>query len=351
MASGGIRRDQRARSGRGLPLGVGEWILRVGEHSFGEEYRVAVGAGGNRQDQPARLPVLTTQRTRRRGQFGEQRLPGLGKYGIARLVQTGGEGEFEQRGPIGGEPDVGRGEGHQLRTRLGDRRHRGAVVLTLFGEGAHDQGCQQRVAINVVLVRRGHTDPGPPAHLGHGQSADPLGAHQIQRGLLQHAGQVSVVMPAATFDMPDVDFGLAVHHTNLSVADLDAQRAWYQEALGLHEVIEEFQLDEPPVRTIVLRSASGVHLELIERAGASRPRAYTDPLDAASTLGYGHWAVSVRDLDEAFAAIVAAGGDAVWPPADAVQPGARFAYIKDPEGNLIELIQPAPVSPGPSAGR
>jgi catechol 2,3-dioxygenase-like lactoylglutathione lyase family enzyme len=140
--------------------------------------------------------------------------------------------------------------------------------------------------------------------------------------------------------MPDVDLGLDVHHTSLSVADLDAQRAWYQRALGLHEVIEEFQLDEPPARTVVLRSGSGVRLELIERAGASRDRAYADPLDAASTLGFGHWAVSVRDLDTAFATIVAAGGVEVWPPADAVQPGARFAYVKDPEGNLIELIQP-----------
>jgi len=140
--------------------------------------------------------------------------------------------------------------------------------------------------------------------------------------------------------VPDVDLGLDVHHTSLSVADLDAQRAWYQEALGLHEIVEEFQLDEPPVRTVVLRSSAGVRLELIERAGADRNRAYADPLDAARSLGFGHWAVSVRDLDNAFAIIVAAGGTGVWPPADAVQPGARFAYVKDPEGNLIELIQP-----------
>ena len=89
----------------------------------------------------------------------------------------------------------------------------------------------------------------------------------------------------------------------------------------------------------VWRRHFGWPLELIERAGATRGRAYADPLDAASTLGFGHWAVSVRDLDTAFAAIVAAGGLAVWPPADAVQQGARFAYVKDPEGNLIELIQ------------
>jgi hypothetical protein len=36
------------------------------------------------------------------------------------------------------------------------------------------------------------------------------------------------------------------------------------------------------------------------------------------------------------------------PPADAVGPGARFARVKDPEGNLIELIQlPQLVEQGP----
>lgn len=133
---------------------------------------------------------------------------------------------------------------------------------------------------------------------------------------------------------------LAVHHTSLSVADLEVEQAWYQQVLGLTEVVEEYQLDEPAVRTVVLRSPSGVCLELIERAGSVRDRTFTDPLDAAGSLGYGHWAVSVRDLDDAFASITAAGGTAVWPPAPAVQPGARFAYVKDPEGNLIELIQP-----------
>ena len=136
------------------------------------------------------------------------------------------------------------------------------------------------------------------------------------------------------------DFGLAVHHTSLSVADLDAQQAWYQRVLGLTEVVERFQLDEPAVRTVVLRSSSGVRLELIERSGAARERPFADPLDAAATLGFGHWALSVRDLDASYAAITAAGAASVWPPADAVEPGARFAYVKDPEGNLIELIQP-----------
>jgi catechol 2,3-dioxygenase-like lactoylglutathione lyase family enzyme len=57
--------------------------------------------------------------------------------------------------------------------------------------------------------------------------------------------------------------------------------------------------------------------------------------------GYGHWAVDVDDLEAAFTWLLSAGAIEVWPPADAVAPGARFAYVKDPEGNLIELIQPA----------
>jgi catechol 2,3-dioxygenase-like lactoylglutathione lyase family enzyme len=130
------------------------------------------------------------------------------------------------------------------------------------------------------------------------------------------------------------------HHVSLSVADLDAQRSWYQRVLGFGEVIEEFAVPEPAVRTVVLRSPAGPRVELIERAGSARTEVYSDPLDTLRGQGYGHWALAVGDLDAAFAAITDNGGGAVWPPADAVEPGARFAYVKDPEGNLIELIQP-----------
>jgi catechol 2,3-dioxygenase-like lactoylglutathione lyase family enzyme len=129
------------------------------------------------------------------------------------------------------------------------------------------------------------------------------------------------------------------HHVSLAVADLDAEQRWYQQVLGLDEVLERVVLPDPPVRTVVLRAGNGLQVELIERAGF-RPQTFSDPLDAAQTQGYGHWAVEVEDLDAAFALLSAAPGQAVSPPAPAVQPGARFAYVKDPEGNLLELIQP-----------
>jgi uncharacterized glyoxalase superfamily protein PhnB len=56
--------------------------------------------------------------------------------------------------------------------------------------------------------------------------------------------------------------------------------------------------------------------------------------------GYGHWAVGVDEPNAVFAWLLDAGASEVRPPADAFAPGARFAHVKDPEGNLIELIQP-----------
>jgi catechol 2,3-dioxygenase-like lactoylglutathione lyase family enzyme len=97
------------------------------------------------------------------------------------------------------------------------------------------------------------------------------------------------------------------HHVSLSVADLAAQRRWYAEALGFTEVIEQFELPEPPVRTAVLESASGVRVELIERAGSARARVFGDPLDTLRGQGYGHWALAVDDLDAAFARLTGSG--------------------------------------------
>jgi catechol 2,3-dioxygenase-like lactoylglutathione lyase family enzyme len=130
------------------------------------------------------------------------------------------------------------------------------------------------------------------------------------------------------------------HHISLSVANLDAQRLWYERALSLHEVVEQVTLPDPPVRTVVLRASNGLRVELIERAGSTRPEAFTDPLDASRLQGYGHWALEVTNLDQAYTQLIESGAQPVWPPAPAIEPGAHFAYVKDPEGNLLELIEP-----------
>jgi hypothetical protein len=62
------------------------------------------------------------------------------------------------------------------------------------------------------------------------------------------------------------------------------------------------------VQTAVLHAPQRSAVELIERAGP--PQTFADPLDAAQTQGYGHWAREVDDLDAAFALTSAAPGPA-----------------------------------------
>jgi catechol 2,3-dioxygenase-like lactoylglutathione lyase family enzyme len=133
---------------------------------------------------------------------------------------------------------------------------------------------------------------------------------------------------------------LAFDHVGLSVADLDLQREFYGRALGLTDIEEQIDMPQARVRTAILRGESALKIELIERGG-STPQEFTDAFDGAGTQGYFHWALYVDDLDEAFARVLEAGATEVSAPAPAARAGARFAYLKDPEGNLLELIQPA----------
>ncbi|WP_328610707.1 VOC family protein [Amycolatopsis sp. NBC_00345] len=129
-------------------------------------------------------------------------------------------------------------------------------------------------------------------------------------------------------------------HVGVSVADLDVQKKFYGDALGMTEVEEHLEMPDAGVRTVILRAPDGLKIELIERNG-SESQEFADAFDGAGVQGYFHWALYVEDLAESFAAILAAGATAVSPPAPAMRAGATFAYVKDPEGNLLELIQPA----------
>ncbi len=119
-------------------------------------------------------------------------------------------------------------------------------------------------------------------------------------------------------------------HVGLSVADLDAQRRFYAEALDMTETEETFEMPEAQVRTAILHNADGLKLELVQRGG-STPQEFADPFDGASVQGYFHWALTVDDLDAVFAAFLRAGADAVSSPAPAVRPGLASPTSRTPK--------------------
>lgn len=116
----------------------------------------------------------------------------------------------------------------------------------------------------------------------------------------------------------------------LIVSDLEASLAFYTQTLGLP-----------------LGHRSGVYAQLVtgdsrialyERSAMSEvlgtPLLPSDPEAPSFELGF-----KVDDVDSAYAAFVAAGAKGACPPT--TRPwGQRTAYLRDPDGYLVELASP-----------
>ncbi|WP_374455372.1 VOC family protein [Nocardioides sp.] len=126
-------------------------------------------------------------------------------------------------------------------------------------------------------------------------------------------------------------------HVGLTVADLPAMTRWYCDALGL-EIEFQFTLDHVDFRGAMLRSPSGFRIELLHRPGSVAGLQAAEPVEAALTRGFGHVAFDVPVVDEAYHALLAAGATERMSPRPSPEPGVRMAYVADPEGNLIELL-------------
>ncbi|MGW1621334.1 VOC family protein [Streptomyces sp. NPDC002172] len=127
-------------------------------------------------------------------------------------------------------------------------------------------------------------------------------------------------------------------HVGVNVRDLPAQLGWYKTAFGLKTVFE-FRLDGPRLTGVVLEHPHGWRLELLARPGSAPGLRAPDPMIAVLTEGYGHFAVTTPELDPVYAALTALGAGEVLAPGPSPEPGVRMAWVKDPEGNLIELIE------------
>ncbi|MFF4255260.1 VOC family protein [Streptomyces sp. NPDC001663] len=127
-------------------------------------------------------------------------------------------------------------------------------------------------------------------------------------------------------------------HVGVNVRDLEALTGWYKVAFGLKPVFE-FQLEGPGLSAVVLEHPHGWRIELLARPGSAPGLRAPDPLTAALTEGYGHFAVTTPELDPVYEALVAHGAGEVVPPGPSPEPGIRMAWVTDPEGNLIELIE------------
>ncbi|MGW6007446.1 VOC family protein [Streptomyces sp. NPDC055210] len=126
-------------------------------------------------------------------------------------------------------------------------------------------------------------------------------------------------------------------HVGISVPDLEAATAWYCDALDL-TAAPVFAIPGTDLRGVMLLHAGGYRIELLHRPSARPGPTPGSALDAAGTHGFGHMCLCVEDVTAEFARLVAAGAGVSMTPRPAPRPGAVMAFVTDPYGNLIELL-------------
>jgi len=145
---------------------------------------------------------------------------------------------------------------------------------------------------------------------------------------------------------PDASTARAViDHAGVSVADLDRSERFYRDVLGFTAVEDRFAFPEHELRGVVLANPQGARVELFERKG-SAPTGPHHQIESTRRQGWFQFALAVPDIAGTFAAVVAAGAEPSLAPSTAPDGVSLVAFVRDPDGNLVEFLQ-RPVRPRP----
>lgn len=138
----------------------------------------------------------------------------------------------------------------------------------------------------------------------------------------------------------------AIRHAGIVVSDIDKALGFYVGLLGLKvkiDMLEEgvyidniVNLKNVQVRTIKMEADDGNLIELLWYK--SHPRA-PQPKEACA-IGASHVAFTVDDLDKEYDRLRAAGVRFNCPPQISPNGKAKVTYCHDPDGTLIELVEP-----------
>jgi lactoylglutathione lyase len=138
--------------------------------------------------------------------------------------------------------------------------------------------------------------------------------------------------------MPEPAAERRLDHVGLNVADLPAAEQWYVDAFGYERDfvarLDDFELDI----VMLVHPVRGDRLELLHRPGSHPGLRAETPPEAVLTEGFGHVAFDVDGVDRTFERLVALGARPVMEPRPSPEPGVRMAFVADPEGNLVELL-------------
>ena len=124
-------------------------------------------------------------------------------------------------------------------------------------------------------------------------------------------------------------------HVAIKVTDLDRSLDYYVNKLGFPEMLR-LKKDDGSVWLVYLRITDDQYLEVF-------PGAETERAPGWNANGMNHLCLTVGNIDDVLAQIDAAGLSLLLPLKTAID-GNRQAWLEDPDGNRIELMEMAPDS-------
>lgn len=123
-------------------------------------------------------------------------------------------------------------------------------------------------------------------------------------------------------------------HVMLRVRDVEKSLRFYREGLGMH-MLDRHDIEQGRFSIIFLSFAGyrdgPAAIELTYNWDRDEPYTHGS--------GYGHVAVGVPDIEAAFARLVAHGGEPATAPKRMMPGTPRLAFVKDPDGYAVELIE------------
>jgi catechol 2,3-dioxygenase-like lactoylglutathione lyase family enzyme len=140
-----------------------------------------------------------------------------------------------------------------------------------------------------------------------------------------------------------------IDHVGISTGNVDRIAAFYRDMLGFKDVFAIkwdvgnrtsdliTGLKDSAARVVVLKSGD-VTLEFFEFHSPAAKK--SDPWRPACDHGISHICLRVEDIDSEYARLCAAGMEFNCPPQD-VGGGKRATYGRDPDGNIVELLDTA----------
>ncbi len=128
-------------------------------------------------------------------------------------------------------------------------------------------------------------------------------------------------------------------HTMLRVGDLDRSIEFYTQIMGM-KLLRQSENSEYKYTLAFLGygdESTGAVIELTYNWGVA---------DYEMGNAYGHIAIGVDDIYSTCEAIKAAGGNVTREPGPVKGGSTHIAFVKDPDGYMIELIQNKQASAG-----